>query len=159
MTLYDSTFKSHWSSSSLSHGSRWGVVVAIKTKTLVAALVAAAVPFVVSTWLFFATGTSACELGEHGKTDLIFLVSIGLAALLAYAGGAIAGQQERRPVVAIAMLVASSLTILGHVQWDNCSGFSKQISRELDAHLDVPRPPRPNCWNRCAWPCDGGDCA
>ena len=86
----------------------------------------------------FATGTSACELGEHGRTDLIFLVSIGLAALLAYAGGAIAGQHERRPIVAIAILVASSLTVLGHVQWDNCSGFSKQISRELDAILMFP---------------------
>ena len=49
-----------------------------------------------------------------------------------------AGQHERRPIVAIAILVASSLTVLGHVQWDNCSGFSKQISRELDAILMFP---------------------
>jgi hypothetical protein len=112
-----------------------GVVVAIKTKTLVAAIVPAAVPAVVSTWLYFATGTSSCELGDFGATDFIFLVSVGLAAVLAYAGGAIAGRGERRPVVAIAILVASSLTILDHVQWSNCSGFSTQVSRELEAVL------------------------
>jgi hypothetical protein len=110
-----------------------GVFVAIKTKTLVAAIVPAAVPAIVSTWLFFATGTSSCELGDFGATDFIFLVSVGLGAVLAYAGGGIAGRRERRPVVAIAILVASSLTILGHVQWSNCSGFSQQVTRELEA--------------------------
>lgn len=105
----------------------------IKTKTLVAAIVPAAVPAIVSTWLFFATETSTCELGDLGATDFIFLVSVGLMAVLAFAGGAIAGRGERRPVVAIAILAASSLTILGHVQWSNCSGFSQQINREFEA--------------------------
>ena len=85
-----------------------GVLVAIKTKTLVAAIAPAAVPAIVSTWLFFATETSTCELGDLGATDFIFLVSVGLAAVLAYGGGAIAARRERRPVVAIAILVASS---------------------------------------------------
>ena len=107
--------------------------MAIKSKTLVAAIVPATVPAIVSTWLFFATGTSSCELGDFGATDFIFLVSVGLGAVLAYAGGAIAGRRGRRPVVAIAILVASSLTILGHVQWSNCSGFSQQVNREFEA--------------------------
>ena len=127
------TFKSHCVLVFLVPWVAAGVLVAIKTKTLVAAIAPAAVPAIVSTWLFFATETSTCELGDLGATDFIFLVSVDsrrfspTGAVRSPRGGN-AAPWWRSPY-----WWRHLLTILGHVQWSNCSGFSQQISRELEA--------------------------